>query len=87
MIEMREGIIWRMDCGEYQEDNRWVRNMIVVTIREIIKDYNGDELWWTIRKIIKDCDRDFVVARTFWFLNRFQWFKVLFSKKGELWIK
>ena len=34
-----------MDCGEYQEDNRWVRNMIVVTIREIIKDYNGDELW------------------------------------------
>ena len=39
-MEMREGM---MDCGEYQKDNRWLRNRIVVTIRKIIKDYDGDD--------------------------------------------
>ena len=32
-----------MDCGEYQKDNRWLKNRIVVTIRKIIEDYDGDE--------------------------------------------
>ena len=46
-----------MDCGEYQKDNRWLGNKIVmvmtggvisegwivVNIRKISKDYDGDE--------------------------------------------
>ena len=32
-----------MDCGEYQKDNRWLGNRIVVTIRKITKDYDGDD--------------------------------------------
>ena len=55
-----------MDCGDYQKDNRWLRNRIVMgttegvifegwivvtirkkydvmTIRKIIKDYDGDD--------------------------------------------
>ena len=40
MMEMMEGM---MDCGEYQKDYGWLRNMIVLTIRKIIKDYDGDD--------------------------------------------